>query len=221
MGLILLCVHNPSDVNLVWAQLMIGQSASSVYLFDSILTCRASGAGLGGGFSVITTQAGSQGSVPHTDVATAIAALSLITTVSAAIGDAIAAAIWTNKMPANLAKYVLAVKGTNQTLVDDIYGSIVVANEQTGAIREAVLQAYNKTFYLPMALPGLILAILPIAACLYTHDVYLGDTQNAVETDKQIHIHNHDAEEAELARKAREVEEHEKRVVDKVAPTLH
>jgi hypothetical protein len=121
-------------------------------------------------------------------------------------------------MPANLAKYVLAVPGTNQTLVDDIYGSIVVANEQTGEIRDAVLQAYNKTFLLPMALPGLILAVLPIAACLYTKDVYLGNTQNAVETGKELHIHNHDAAEEELARKAREVEEQEKHVVEKVAP---
>lgn len=165
---------------------------------------------------MITTQAGSQASVPHSDVATAIAALSLISTVSAAIADAIAAAIWTNKMPANLAKYVLAVPGTNQTLVDSIYGSIVVANEQTGDVREAVLAAYNETFLLPMALPGLILAILPIAACLYTRDVYLGDTQNAVETGKELHVHNHDAEEEEIARKAREAEEAQKAVIEKV-----
>lgn len=164
----------------------------------------------------MTTQAGSQASVPHSDVATAVAALSLISTVCAAIADAIAAAIWTNKMPANLAKYVLAVPGTNQTLVDSIYGSIVVANEQTGEIRDAVLAAYNKTFLLPMALPGLILAILPIAACLYTKDVYLGDTQNAVEVGKELHVKRTDAEEEEIAQKAREVEAAQLTVIEKV-----
>ncbi len=108
--------------------------------------------GLGGAFSVLTTQAGSQASVPHSDVATAIAALSLITTVSGAIGNAIAASIWTDKVPRKLARYVLQVPGTNQTLVDGIYGSIVVANAQTGDVRQAVLRAYDEVMLLPLAL---------------------------------------------------------------------
>ncbi len=187
--------EHATDVVLVMSQIMIG---------------------IGGGFSVLTTQAGSQASVPHADLATAIAALSMITNLGRSLGDTAASSIWTNKMPANLAENILAIPGTNQTTVDDIYGSIVVAGQQTGALRDAVVQSYNQTFKFPMALPALILAILPLAFCFTSRDIYMGDNQNDIEKDKELHIKRSDADEAELAAKARAVEEAEKGAIHHV-----
>ena len=181
--------EHATDVVLVMSQIMIG---------------------IGGGFSVLTTQAGSQASVPHADLATAIAALSMITNLGRSLGDTAGSSIWTNEMPANLAKNILAVPGTNQTTVDEIYGSIVVAASQTGELRDAVIKSYNQTAKFPMFLPALILAILPLAFCFTTRDIYMGDNQNDIEKDKEVHIKGSDAEEAEIAAKAREVEEAEK-----------
>lgn len=50
---------------------------------------------LGGAFSVVGSRVASQASVPHQDLATVIALLSLWTKLGGAIGYAIAAAVWT------------------------------------------------------------------------------------------------------------------------------
>jgi hypothetical protein len=61
-----------------------------------------------------------------------------------------------------------------------------------------------------MFLPGLILAILPLVFCFTSRDIYMGDNQNDIEKDKELHIKRSDAQEEEIARQAREVEEAEK-----------
>lgn len=196
MGLVFYGTYeHATDVVLVMSQIMIG---------------------LGGAFSVLTTQAGSQASVPHADLATAIAALSMITNLGRSLGDTAGSSIWTSHMPRNLAKNILAIPGSNQTQVDEIYGSIVVAATQTGDIRDAVVKSYNETVKMPMFLPALILAILPLAFCFTTRNIYMGDNQNDIEKDKELHIHRSDAQEEEIARKAREIEEAEKAALRRV-----
>lgn len=49
---------------------------------------------LGGAFIVVGSRVGTQASVPHQDLATVIALLSLWTRIGAAIGSAVATAIW-------------------------------------------------------------------------------------------------------------------------------
>ena len=50
---------------------------------------------MGGAFSVVGSRVASQASVPHQDLATVIALLSLWTQLGSAIGGAIAAGVWT------------------------------------------------------------------------------------------------------------------------------
>ena len=64
----------PSIAELVWTQILIG---------------------MGGAFSVVGSRVASQASVPHQDLATVIALLSLWTQLGSAIGGAIAAGVWT------------------------------------------------------------------------------------------------------------------------------
>jgi hypothetical protein len=170
---------------------------------DGVLISATIIVSLGGAFSVIGSQVASQASVPHQDMATAISLLSLWSSVGASIGQAIASAIWTNKMPANLEKYLTGY--ANATEIADIYGSITTARDQNLEIRNQVIKAYNETVQYPMYLPALIIAVIAIVPALLTANFYLGDNQNAIE-DKDIVIRDNVNEE-QIAREAREVEE--------------
>ncbi|KAK1498909.1 hypothetical protein CCUS01_02529 [Colletotrichum cuscutae] len=55
--------------------------------------------GAGGAFSVVGSRVASQASVPHQDVALAVALLSLWSKIGSSIGSAIVAVIWADKMP--------------------------------------------------------------------------------------------------------------------------
>ena len=80
---------------------------------------------LGGACSVIGSQVATQASVPHRDMAMALALLSLWTSIGGSIGSAIAAEIWNTKLPRYLKQY-LGDTHTDAELAD-IFGSIVVA----------------------------------------------------------------------------------------------
>lgn len=79
----------------------------------------------GGGFSVIGSMLAAQASVPHQDTALAISLLNLWTQAGGAVGAAIGASIWTNRLPEALNKHL--GNDLNSTQIADIYGSIVVA----------------------------------------------------------------------------------------------
>ncbi|KAM0752628.1 MFS general substrate transporter [Meredithblackwellia eburnea MCA 4105] len=164
--------------------------------------------GFGGSFSVVGSQVAAQASVPHADMATAIALLALWTNIGGSIGTAISAAIWTNEMPRNLEKRLNGV--LNSTEIADIFGSITNARDSEPSVRSLVIQAYNDTVKSNMFLPGLIIAIVALIPGLLTSNYYLGSNQNAVEENNIIVLQDKDADEEALAKKAREVEEHEK-----------
>jgi len=151
---------NATDAELVWTQILIA---------------------MGGAFSVVGSRVASQASVPHQDMATVIALLALWSSVGAAIGSAIAAAVWTGKMPDNLMKQ-LSGKLTAEEILE-IYGSIKTARKQTPDIRAGVIAAYNDTVWY-LYLPALILSIVPLIAAFTTTNFFLGDTHNAIERKK-------------------------------------
>lgn len=67
----------------------------------------------------------SQASVPHQDLAVAIAIQVLWSTISGAIGSAIASSIWTATLPQRLNANLGGLM--EQEVIDEVYGSIVVA----------------------------------------------------------------------------------------------
>lgn len=103
-GLYYICSYRPSDAVLVLS-----------YLLDVS----------GGAFIMQGLTVASQGSVPHQDLAVAIAIQILWSTVSGAIGSAIASSIWTHTLPQRLAANLGEV--LDQESIDAAYGSILVA----------------------------------------------------------------------------------------------
>ena len=77
---------------------------------------------IGGGCSVMTSQLATQASVPHQDMAIAIAILGLWTSIGGGVGSAIAGAVWTQRLPAQLAANLGDYY--NATELDGIYGDI-------------------------------------------------------------------------------------------------
>ncbi|KAK0501456.1 MFS general substrate transporter [Armillaria luteobubalina] len=145
-----------TDVALVWTQLLIA---------------------IGGAFSVVGSRVASQGSVPHADLAQVIALISLWTSLGGSVGNAIAAAVWTGKMPFYLQKH-LPYK--TQAEIKKIFGSIKTARTLGDTDRTNVIYAYNDTVYL-LYLPALVLSFLPLIVLLFMRNFYLGDQQNAVQ----------------------------------------
>ncbi|KAJ9126987.1 hypothetical protein QFC24_001218 [Naganishia onofrii] len=161
--------------------------ATQGYTTDAVLISARVITSLGGAISVIGSQTATQASVPHQYLATASALLAMYTSIGGSIGSAIASALWTHRLPANLEKYVGDVY--NSTEIAEIYGSIVVA--RTAEPRDLIKKdcstptAYNDTAY-DMFLPALILCFVPLIAGFLTSNFYLDDSHNAIETNKKI-----------------------------------
>lgn len=85
----------------------------------------------------MTSQLATQASVPHQDMAIAIAILGLWTSIGGGVGSAIAGAVWTQRLPAqlqaNLGEYY------NATELATIYGDIYAA--QVAEPRDLVIKS--------------------------------------------------------------------------------
>ncbi|GAA6003973.1 uncharacterized protein JCM10292_000631 [Rhodotorula paludigena] len=133
--------------------------------------------GIGGSFSVVGSQVGSQASVPHQDVALAIAVLGLWSSVGAGIGEAIAAAVWNANMPGNLATYI---PSANATEIATFFGDIttIKAYPYDSEIRRGAIEAYETTVY-PLWAAALGLSFIPLICACFQNNYYLGESQNA------------------------------------------
>ncbi|WVQ73777.1 hypothetical protein IAR50_003357 [Cryptococcus sp. DSM 104548] len=158
---------------------------------------------MGGACSVVGSQVATQASVPHADLALAMALLALWTRIGGAIGSAISAAIWTNQLPkqltANLSPYM------NSTQINTIYGSIAKARAVTEH-RDLVRKSYlDAAWYLEV--PALVLCVLPIVAGLCTTNFFLGDSQNAIEEKKVVMRSMEETDEEVIREKVKETQE--------------
>ncbi|WVQ77958.1 hypothetical protein IAT38_000038 [Cryptococcus sp. DSM 104549] len=173
-----------------------GNSSNAVIVASRVMIS------LGGGISVTSSQVATQGSVPHQDMALAVAILSLWTSVGGAIGSAIAASVWNRRVPAALEKYLGATH--NSTELADIFGSIVVA--RTTEPRDAIKMAYNEAIH-PLFLAALLTSMVSLIAGALTTNFYLGNSHNNIEKTEIVMKSEEETDPAVIAAKARAVEE--------------
>ncbi|KAF6803879.1 siderophore iron transporter [Colletotrichum sojae] len=136
--------------------------------------------GCGGAFSVVGSRVASQASVPHQDVALAIALLSLWSKIGSSIGSAIVAVIWADKMPKLLRQYLPATATDKD--VKSLFNSVrTIRTKYTfdAPMRQGAIEAYRRTLYYCLA-PAVALAFIPLIAALFQTNFYLGKQQNAV-----------------------------------------
>ncbi|OLN85439.1 Siderophore iron transporter 3-like protein 2 [Colletotrichum chlorophyti] len=136
--------------------------------------------GCGGAFSVVGSRVASQASVPHQDVALAIALLSLWSKIGSSIGSAIVAVIWAAKMPKFL-REDLPAAATDKD-VKSIFNSVRTIRTKYAfedPMRQGAIEAYRRTLYYCLV-PALALAFVPLLAALFQTNFYLGKQQNAV-----------------------------------------
>lgn len=134
--------------------------------------------GMGGAFSVVGSQVGSQASVPHQDVALVIALLSLWSNIGGSIGNAIAARVWNSQMPSNLRKFLPA--SVSDAQVAEFFSSITLirAYDYDSDVRQGAIKAYETTVY-PLWAAALGLSFISLIAACFQSNYFLGDTQNA------------------------------------------
>ena len=136
--------------------------------------------GCGGAFSVVGSRVASQASVPHQDVALAIALLSLWSKIGGSIGSAIVAVIWADKMPKYLREYLpaTATEADVKKLFNSV-SSIRTLYAYDDPMRQGAIEAYRRTLYYCIT-PALGLAFIPLIAAFFQSNFYLGKQQNAV-----------------------------------------
>lgn len=129
------------------------QSTGALVVSQLLLGC--------GAFTVIGARVGSQASVPHEDLSSAIAILSLWTTLASSVGYTIAASIWTDKMLPYMREEMPDVP---EKTLKTIYGSIKILRTKydwEDPIRQGAVRAYtrvNGTLFLT----AIVLNILPV-----------------------------------------------------------
>ena len=149
-----------------------------------------------GSFQVIGARVASQASVPHEDLSSVIAILSLWSTLGSSVGYTIATSIWTDRM---LPFMRAEMPDVPEKTINTIYGSIKVLRTKydwTDPIRQGAVRAYTRTNGI-IFLTAAILNIIPIicsilmpsksasSRCvlinvLISLDYYLGKQQNVV-----------------------------------------
>jgi hypothetical protein len=132
-----------------------------------------------GAFTVIGARVGSQASVPHEDLASVIALLSLWSTIGSSIGSTICAAIWQDKMKTYLQQ---ELPNTSDETINKIYGSIKILRTQydwQDPIRQGAITAYTRVNGL-IFIAATTIAFVPVVGSMLMPDYYLGKQQNAV-----------------------------------------
>lgn len=103
--------------------------------------------GVGGGMLNVPAQLGVQAAASHQEVAAATAVFLTILEIGGAVGNAISGAVWTNRVPEKLGRYLPAETRDQASL---IYGNITLAS--TGWAmgtpeRTAINRAYQETMH--------------------------------------------------------------------------
>ncbi|PSN64979.1 MFS general substrate transporter [Corynespora cassiicola Philippines] len=132
-----------------------------------------------GAFTVIGARVGSQASVPHEDLSTVIALLSLWTTLGSSVGYTIAATIWTDRMLPYMREEMPNVP---EKTIKTIYGSIKTLRTKydwTDPIRQGAVRAYTRVNGI-IFIAAVVLNVVPVICSLLMPDYYLGKQQNAV-----------------------------------------
>jgi MFS family permease len=140
--------------------------------------------GIGGSFSVVGSRVASQASVPHQDLAIVVSLLSLWSSIGSAVGSAVAAPIWSSKMPAQLRKYL--PDSVSDAQVMKFFGNIKAIRQYDydSEIRQGAITAYSKTMWY-LFVPGLSICFIPLICACFQTNFFLGDTQNAVDEAAQ------------------------------------
>lgn len=157
------CTRNNSDGVLIAAKIMIS---------------------MGAGMIVTTTAVAAPASVPHADLACAMAILHMVGQLAGSVAGSISASVWNTRVPANLAKYL---PDTDAKTRAAIFGSIRRARRTEP--HDLVVRAYSE------GIQPLLAAAIGVSACaiivtMFTQEIKLGKSHNAVETHKEIRLLN-------------------------------
>ncbi|KAL0580016.1 hypothetical protein V5O48_002019 [Marasmius crinis-equi] len=135
--------------------------------------------GAGGAFSVVGSRVASQASVPHQDLALSISILALFTNIGSAIGSALAAVIWSGKMPGLLREHLPS--SVTNVQVTKFFGNIkaIRTYDYDSPVRQGAIAAYRETLWY-LVVPALCISFIPVILALLQTNFYLGKQQNAI-----------------------------------------
>ncbi|TKW50292.1 Siderophore iron transporter 3 [Colletotrichum tanaceti] len=132
-----------------------------------------------GSFNIVGARVGSQASVPHEDMASTIALLTLWSTLGSSVGSAVSSAIWTGEM---LDRMRMEMPEVDDATLAKLYGNIRrlrTTYDLDHPVRQGAIRAYAFVNG-HIAGTALLLSAVPLFATFFMPDFYLGKQQNAV-----------------------------------------
>lgn len=122
--------------------------------------------GIGTGIFATCGQLALMAVVTHQEIAVVMAVYSLFGSIGAALGNAVAGAIWTNVLPGELLK---ALPADKQDLMPQIYGSLSVQQEwpMGDPIRDHIIEAYGVVQHRMVIAGSVIVPVFVICVFMY------------------------------------------------------
>ena len=169
------------SIEIIGAGLLISITDSNTNTATLVMSQILSG--MGGGLSVYSSRTAIQAAVSHQNMTMAITTLVLFSSIGSAVGSAIAAAIWNNKTPNNLRKYM--PDNITDKQVEKFFGNLKLLRKYPmgSSVRQGAIDAYVDTVYYLFA-PALGLLFISFLVCFFQKNYYLGDGQNAIEPEE-------------------------------------
>lgn len=137
---------------------------------------------MGAGVIVCTTAVAAPSSVPHADMASALAVLHMISQLGGSVAGSISASVWNRQVPANLKKYLPDMPQSERDL---LFKNIRKARRTQP--HDMVTRAYSEAMR-PLLIAAICTTCLAFIVSFFSKEMHLGQGHNAVELHKEVRI---------------------------------
>jgi hypothetical protein len=141
---------------------------------------------MGAGFIMTTTAVAAPATVPHRDLAVAMAVLHMVPQLGGSFAGSISASVWNSKVPANLKKYLPELSDRDR---ERVFGSIPRARRQQP--HDLVNLAYSEAMR-PLFIAAIVSSCLAFVIAIFAKEMDLNRNHNIVETHKEVRLRNKD-----------------------------
>ncbi|GMK54164.1 hypothetical protein CspeluHIS016_0107500 [Cutaneotrichosporon spelunceum] len=153
---------------------------------DAMLIVAKTIISMGAGIIMTTTAVAAPATVPHRDLAVAMAVLHMVPQLGGSFAGSISASIWNNQVPANLKRYLPELSDKERARV---FGNIRSARRQQP--HDLVNRAYSEAMR-PLFIAAVVSSCVAFVIALFAKEMNLNRRHNIVEEHKEVYLRNKD-----------------------------
>ncbi|BEI81736.1 hypothetical protein CcaverHIS002_0208960 [Cutaneotrichosporon cavernicola] len=153
---------------------------------DAMLIVAKTIISMGAGFIMTTTAVAAPATVPHRDLAVAMAVLHMVPQLGGSFAGSISASVWNSQVPANLKRYLPELSDKERA---NVFGFIRRARRQEP--HDLVNRAYSEAMR-PLFIAAIVSSCVAFIISLFAKEMELNSNHNNVEKHKEIYLRNKD-----------------------------